>query len=441
MAFDSDYVQQMATRLATFQVQGAEAKAVRNQKAYQAQQKALGTLNSALQSFKSAVLGLRSGGKSMLVNSATFSQDGYASAKVATTAVPGSYQFFVKQLASSHQVALEGLSDADVPSSGTLTIGQGAASFSVDLSAIDSDGNGSNSLAELANAINKAADNTGVSATLVRSNGTVSLVLGSTRSGVDGTISLSGSLPAGAFDDALANPRELSVGRDAIVMLGGENGIELTSTSNTFENIVDGVSLTFSKAHQSGDSPLGMTIGQDQAGTKAQAQAFIDAFNALMSSFDSLTASGSKSDTRGPLAGDASVRSIESMLNQVVRTAFGGKSLTDFGILADRNGKLTIDAARFEKAVAADPTGFDKLFTDKDSLIDSLDKNLALYTNSVNGVLKNRRETLDAMLRRVDQQFETIDKQYELYYNRYLRQYSNLMQTMAEMNQTYGMFG
>ena len=121
--------------------------------------------------------------------------------------------------------------------------------------------------------------------------------------------------------------------KDAIVRLGGETGIELTSTSNTFDNIIDGVSLTFNKAHKSGDAPLTMEVGQDQKATKEKAQTFVSAFNALMTSFDSLTSSGSESGGRGPLAGDASVRAIETMLNQLVRTSFGGVSLNEFGIV------------------------------------------------------------------------------------------------------------
>ncbi len=421
----------MATQLAQYEIQGQLAKANRNEAAYKAQLSAVTSLDTALKGFKSAASGLKLAGNSMLVNSASFSQEGYASATVSTKAVAGSYDFFVQQLASKSQVALQGLQDGDL-GSGSLTIGQAGGSFTIELDSVTT-------LDELAAAINNASDNEGVKATLVRSNGQVNLVLTSEKTGTDQAISLSASGNT-AFEDAVAARQELSVAKDAIVRLGGESGIELTSSSNTFDNVVDGVSLTFNKAHKSGDTPLTMEIGQDQKATKEKAQAFVSAFNTLMSSFDSLTASGGESGGRGPLAGDASVRAIESMLNQVVRTSFGGVSLTEFGIVADRNGKLTIDNARFEKAVAANPEGFEKLFTDKGNLLDTLDKNLAVYTSSAGGLLANRKDTLNSQLRRVDQQFDAIQKQYDSYYARYLRQYTGLMQTMAAMEQTYGMF-
>ncbi|HEY0894473.1 MAG TPA: flagellar cap protein FliD N-terminal domain-containing protein, partial [Cellvibrio sp.] len=257
MAIDSDYVKQMATQLANYEVQSAVSKANRNQSNYKAQLTAVTSLESALKTFSTSVKGLKGVDKSVLTNTATFSSEGFASAKVGTTAVAGNYQFFVEQLASAHQVALEGLTDADVPTSGNLVIGQGAASFSIDLSNIDSDNSGGNSLAELAAAINAAADNTGVNATLVRSNGNVSLVLASEKTGTANAISLSTTgVAAGASDTAVGAPRELSGALDAKVRLGGESGMLLTNASNTFDNIIDGVSMSFTKAHASGEQPL-----------------------------------------------------------------------------------------------------------------------------------------------------------------------------------------
>lgn len=441
MAIDSDYVKQMATQLANYEVQAAVTKANRNQSSYKAQLTAVTSLETALKTFSTAVKGLKGMDKSVLTNTATFGSEGFATAKVGTTAVAGNYQFFVEQLASAHQVALEGLTDADIPTSGNLVIGQGAGSFSIDLSSIDSNSSGGNSLAELAAAINAASDNTGVNATLVRSNGNVSLVLASEKTGAANAITLSTTgVAAGAFDTATSAPRELSAAKDARVRLGGESGMLLTNASNTFDNIIDGVSMSFTKAHATGEQPLSVTIARDDKATKDKVQSFVTAINNLLGTFDSLTASGGENASRGVLAGDASIRSIEGMLNKVLRTEFGGTTLMEMGIVADRYGKLTIDATRFEKAIAANPEGLDKLFNAKDGLLDSLDKNTAVYTTGPNNLMKARKESLNTMMRRVEDQFDGIQKQYDSYYTRYLKQYTNMMQTMSAMEQTFGMF-
>ena len=445
---DSDYVKQMAQQLATYDVQSGLNKADRNKASYQSQLTAVTSLETALKTFSTAVKGLQGttgSNTSMLINSAKLSKDGYLTATVGKSAVAGRYDFFVEQLASSHQLSFSGLQSGDIDTQGTLTLSQNGKFFDIDLSKIDTDGDGSNSMDELAAAINKATDNTGVKATLVRSNGQVSLVLGAEKSGAENAISLSLSGTDGAnsaFENAIGNPQELSRAQDARVRLGGESGMLLTNASNTFDNIIDGVSVTFTQAQKSGEQPISMTISQDQGETKKKVQTFIDAFNALASQIDSLTASGDQSgNSRGALAGDSSVRAIENSLNQMLRTTFGGANLISFGISADRNGKLTLDSTRFERAIAADPEGLDKLFMGKGNLLDSTDKALSLYTSSVNGVLKNRKESLNSSLKRVNDDYDNLQKQYDTYYARYLKQYTSMMQTMQSMDQTSGMFG
>ena len=426
MAIDSNYAKQMSTQFATYEVQSSLDRLNRNESNYKAQRDALSSLRSSLTTFKSAVTKLNSSTTSMLTNSATFSQEGYATATVGTTAQAGSYDFFVERLASKQQVAVQGLEDGSL--SGTLKLN--GKDFALD---------GFTTLADVAKAINE--EDLGVQATLVRSKNQISLVVTSEKSGVENGFDLE------MLDNAAASATQLSAAQDAQIRLGGSydgadgnGGIVLTSSSNTFDNVIDGVSLTVSKTHKAGDAALTLDVAQDKAGTKAKAQTFIDAFNTLMGSFDSLTASGGESAKRGTLAGDSSIRSIESRLNGLLRTDFGGTRLINFGISADRSGKLTIDTARFEAAVANDPEGFEALFTGKDNLLDSIDKTVASYTSSTNGMLKNRMDTLDMSLRRIDEQFENLQQQYDTHYSRYLKQFTTMMQTMQSMEQTSGMF-
>ncbi|MCQ4263222.1 flagellar hook protein FliD [Stutzerimonas stutzeri] len=422
MAIDSDYVKQMSTQLATYEVQSSLDRLNRNESNYKTQRDALSKLRTSLTTFKSAASGLKTGSATMLVNSATVSQEGYVTANVGTKAQAGSYQFYVEQLASKQQIAVQGLVDGNL--GGTLTLKGQAFELG-----------GYATLDEAAKAINATAD-LGVQATLVRSNGEVSLVLTSAESGTANAF-------AHSLTGSAATTTTLSTAADARIRMGGsfgDGGIELTSSSNTFDNVIDGVSLSVNKVHTATDSALTLIVDQDKSATKGKAQSFVDAFNALMTSFDSLTASGSDSSARGALAGDSSVRAIESRLNALLRTDFGGNSLINFGISADRNGKLTIDNARFEAAVAKNPEGFEALFTGKDNLLDSIDKTVASYTSNTNGMLKNRMDTLDLNLRRIDEQFENLQQQYDTYYSRYLKQYTSMMQTMQNMEQTFGMF-
>lgn len=443
MNFDSDYARNMATQLAQYDVQAPLARLDRNDASYRGQLDAVNKLDSALRTFRTAVRDLKGvGSSSMLVNKAAMSQEGIATASVNTSAVPGNYQFVVEQLASQHQLALKGMQPIDVTdaaTAGDFKIEIGTEQFVINLSSADADADGQVSPAELSAAINQAADNVGVSATLVRSGEEVSLVLTSDESGEANALALSSTNPV--LQTSIDARMELAAGLDARIRLGGATGLELASPSNTFDNLIDGVSLTFNRVHAADEAPLSIAVGQDGEATKGKAKTFVDALNTLMGAFDSLTASGGETAKRGPLAGDSSIRSIESMLNRELRNEFGGVRLMDFGISSDRNGLLKLDTAKLEKAVAANPEGFDQLFTGEDNLLATLESNLNLYTNSTNGIMKNRKESLNLMLRRNDDQMAAIEQQYDRSYSRYLTQFTSMMQMMQSMEQTQGMFG
>src|SRR5690606_9719021 len=135
--------------------------------------------------------------------------------------------------------------------------------------------------------------------------------------------------------------------QDVKLYLGTDetNGLELTSNSNTFDNIIEGVTLTFNQVHKEGDAPLAVDIAQDNEATKAKVQEFVDAYNALMGEIRKLTASGSEDSKRGALAGDGTVRSIKSMIDNIIRkgvTVDGQQiSLVSLGISSTCEGNLT----------------------------------------------------------------------------------------------------
>ena len=441
MNIDTTYVQNQAKILAEYEVQRELKQAQRNESKYKAQLAAVSTLDTALKALGSAVKGLKGTDKSMLINAAAFSKEGMASATLGPSAKEGSYQFFVQQLASRHQVALSGLGD-DAASSGNFYIKQDGVEFAIDLSTGDSNGDGKLSQEELSAAINAHPDNKGVKATLVRSGGEVTLVLTAENSGEKNRIELRTDATGSTLETSLGSQQELAKGQDAIVYLGADaSGMKLQQSSNTFKDMIDGVSLTFNKVHQSGDEPLTVNISRDQSATNAKLNEFISAINALFGTFDTLTAAGVEGGKRGPLAGDSGIRAVESMINTVLRTPFNGITLMEFGILADSKGNLKVDTKSFEKMLDANPDAFEALFSGQGNLIDSLDKSLATYTSGTTGAMKARKDNLNSMLQRIEVKYDELENKYQNHYQRYLKQYTQLAQVMASMEQTFSMFG
>jgi flagellar hook-associated protein 2 len=445
--FDSNYAYNMATQLAGFDTQTSYSRLDRNKKDYQAQQTALNTLSSALSTFQSKLSSLKGTGSatSMVQSKATLSSADYATATVGGKAQAGSYQFFVKQLASKDQVALQ-----SPPASGMLSIGQSAMSFSVDLADVVYQTDGSLDLSKLAADINAKAKSNGlgISATLVRSGSVTNLVLTSEETGEAQKISLSLDNKTEAETATELGVKQLSSAQDAIVYLGADeaNGIELKNASNTFTNIIDDVSLTFTKAHTAGDAPLTVDIAQDPGATKAKVQEFVDAYNSLMSTIKSLTASGSEEAGRGALAADGMTRGIKSMVDNLIRKDFGGESLVSLGITGKRDGSLELNGERFDKMLASKPEALDAIFKGDgatkgllDSLLDTK-SGLAVYTSSVNGILKSRKDSISDSMKRADIEYERVDTQYENLYQRYLKQYTSMMQIMSTLEQTSSLY-
>ncbi|WP_112480137.1 flagellar filament capping protein FliD [Vibrio variabilis] len=440
----------MATQLATYDVQSFQMRYQLQSKGYQTKIDALSAIETALKDFEKKLGEMSGSDDSVLKNSATLSQEGYLTASADSTAIAGTYQFFVKQLASAHQFAAgmpkDLSSDTAIPASGEMTLNLDGESFTLDLSTLDSDGDGTTTIQELTKAINSDENNPGINASLVRSNGETHFVLSSSKTGEANEVSVStNNIPAGsewfgqAFDPA--NTTLLSSAKDAIIEMGGEGGLEVRSATNTFENMIDGLSVTATKVHQSGETGTTLTVGVDKAATKEEVNNFISAYNALIDTIDKYTSSGGEDQQRGVLAGDATVRSIESQISNVLREDFDGIRLTDLGITTSRDGKLELDDDKFTAFYEANPDKLNQLFSGDDQMISRLESTVEPYLKSSNGVFSNRKDSLEGSIERNDLKLEALERKYQMAYDRYLKQFTQMNTIMNQMNSTMGLFG
>ncbi|MCF4175517.1 flagellar filament capping protein FliD [Vibrio mediterranei] len=437
----------MATNLATYDVQPFQQRYQMQADKYQAQITALGKVESALREFRTAVTNMNSSSSNIIKNTATVSQEGFLSATANASAMAGSYQVFVEQVATAHQLSTGMPADLDanteIPTTGTLDLTVDGKTLSLDLSTVDTDGDGKATMADLVSAINNDPDNPGVNATLVRSNGQTHFMLSSTETGVANTVNVSASgTGASWFEDAFTNTSNISTPQDAVIWLGAEgSGLKLTNSSNTFTGVIDGVDLTVSKAQVSGEQPLTLTIGADDEATKEQVNAFIDAYNTLMSTMDEYTGIGGEDKARGVLASDPTLRSIESQLTSIIRGEYNGMRLSEVGIEIDRSGKMTLDTTKFEEAQKNNSAALEAMFNGDGNLLDSIDTMVDPFLKSTTGLFKTRKDSLQQNISRIDDKQATLERKYDMAYSRYLKQFTQMNTLMTQMNQTMSMFG
>jgi flagellar hook-associated protein 2 len=412
---------------------------------------ALTTLKAALKTYQASLAAL-STQKSMISQAATFSATGYGTASATSTASAGTYSFFVDTIATGSQVSFGGLTDTPA-SGGTLVVNLGGGdSFNVDLGTADKDSDGTLTPKELAAAINAEPLNASrVSASILTVNGQTQMVLTSRVTGATSQITLAsdGLDPIDPALDAMlaANVTDMVLGQDAVVYLGNKaTGTMMTQASNTF-NVIDQVTMTFTKAQDAADAPLTLTVGTDSSATTANVQGFVDAYNKLKSVLDGITSVGDpkKGVPAAVLANDGPLSVLRMRMLDILRTSVPGvtQTLAGYGITSGRDGLLTLNAGKLASGLALSPTGLDALIGTtgvSTSMAGKLDKVMSSWSHSITGQLTTRQAVATKMQMTLEKRQTQLDDQFNSAYKRYLAQFTQLQTLQSQMDSNVNMF-
>ncbi|WP_226944577.1 flagellar filament capping protein FliD [Pseudomonas sp. FME51] len=422
---------------------------------------ALGQFRSALSTFQTA-LGKLNDASLFEKRSATSSAADTVSITADSKAIAGNYNVQVFNLAQTSKVALAGFENAsDAIGSGTLTINIGDESLDIDVTDA--------SLTDIRDAINAAGKDQGLSATIVNDpsgKGGARLVLSSDKSGTGNDISVAVSADAtgdlgrltfqptsGADEDFQPTPvdadnpraaRVISYSRDANLAI---DGINLSSASNTVEDAIEGVTLTL-KAAQTEDAltnaeTINLRVAEDKAGVRTSITEFVDAYNKMLESINSLTSVVSVGGDDGePLAaalvGDSSVRSFMSAMRSELGSVAGGdgiRILADIGITTQRDGTLGVDNTKLNKALDNNFEQVNGFFTGDQGLTARLESKVKPYTES-GGILENRTTALQNTLSSVDDQRETLATRLTKLESRLFAQFNAMDMLISQMSST-----
>lgn len=391
--------------------------------------KAFDGLKSNLSSFYDSLKDSLKAESSLFANSATVSDESALNITASGTAASGEYDIFVEQLAQAHQVALSFDPAKTLTTDGELSIDLGGSAFSIDFASLGADA----SLSDVAKAINSHVDNTGVKAALVRSGNETFLTLTSKESGAANQITVNftpgADVNGSDISNAINTKQDLTLGQDAIVKLGANSALTITSASNTLDNVIDGVTLNLTKAQTTGDQPVHISVNQDQDASKENIQKFVDKFNSLT---NSITGNDS-------LKRDSMASGLARSLRNDFQGTFEGKTLYSVGIEFDRSGNLKIDSKRLEAAMASDPEKLTAMLSGPDGLLSKLETRVEPYTKSY-GLMTDKKDTLQSSLDIVIRQQKDHEVSMEQVYQRYLSQFTQMQQTIAKLESTMGQF-
>lgn len=357
----------------------------------------------------------------------TQSEEGFAKIEASGNVATGEYRINVAQLASAHQVTLDFASETDpLPTSGVITLGSGGDEFNVDLSTLPA----GSTLSDLRSAINSHPDNTGVQASIIRSDGNIKLMLGSEETGAANTLTLTtdGDPALTDIQAAINNKTEISQARDAIIYMGENNALKLTSSSNTFDNIVDGLKIDVNKVHSDPTESLIFEVGKDSEATEETLNDIVEKYNAVMLAID-----GSRNNG---LTGDSTTR----ILSNQIRREVSEFNIGQMGLEFNRSGRLSIDSSKLSEFLDANPDGLTQQLGGENGLIKSLSERLDTFVKGKDSMLTSAKASLETNLDNLKDRMSRYDLRMEQQLNRYINQFSAMQSTILQMQQTSGIF-
>lgn len=300
-----------------------------------AQISGIGSLKSVLANFQTAIKNLgNTQTPQFLGYNATSADAKVLTAVASNTAVNGTYVVKVTNLATSSKVATAAFAGgaSSAIASGTLNITQNGVSSSVTIPA-------GATLQSVRDAINTQQGANGFSANIVTDSFGSRLVLGSTVTGAGSDITLSGiaGLEINAGQQMGATPTATSagaIGEFAVDAKFTVDGLALTSKSNKVDAAISGLTLNLVAG---GDVTTTVTVGPNSDGLKKSIQAFVDAYNQVVTSVNALTKPSLDDDGKPTIAaaltGDPLARGILASIRQPLVTTGAGDKLT---VLSDR---------------------------------------------------------------------------------------------------------
>jgi flagellar hook-associated protein 2 len=161
-----------------------------------------------------------------------------------------------------------------------------------------------------------------------------------------------GSLDFGSFQTTVVGRlRQLQDGTDARIKL---NGIEITRSTNTIDDAIDGITLTLQKAEPG--TTVSMNVSQNTGAIRTLIQNFVDAYNDFVSYVNEQFDYDTEQQQGGTLLGDTTLITVHSRIRSILIDEVSGLSgdltaLVQIGISSDSDGILSIDESTLNDAL------------------------------------------------------------------------------------------
>jgi len=400
-------------------------------------QSLFGDLGGLLDKLKTAASKVRLTG-GFLDYKVALDDDTHLGASIGSGAQAGTWEVQVSALAKAKVVASNGRADKDTTTfSGTFFLSVGNTTRDI---VLDGD-----NLEQAAAKINAAGMDVQAQVldTGATGPGRYKLVVNSTKTGQANAFTIT---PDDGDQNFAALMAELNNGANQVTPASDAqftvNGVAMSRATNSFSDAIPGVTLDLKGVH-TGSEKTRVTVTADATKTADKIKAFVDAYNAVVDFVETQNELDEDGKAKNPLFGDTTLRGMRSSLRTIVggSVASGNAAfamLVQVGISSDRDGKLTLDRAKLEEAIANDEDGVAALFSDATHGIAArVYEQIDTYTGSIDGLFKARKEGYDRLIKDLDRRIDTAETRLEAYEKQLVDRFA-AMETLVGRLQSQG---
>ncbi|NWA71732.1 flagellar filament capping protein FliD [Serratia proteamaculans] len=420
------------------------------QTSYNAQLTAYGTLKGSLEKFDNLSKELA---KPTFFNNTTASKHDQFAITTTDKAVAGNYNVEVLKLAQpqtlttqapvsdqTEKLGTPGSSDRSI----SITAGNPPKNVNIPLN------DDQTSLVEMRDAINNAK--AGVNASIMRvGDNDYQLALSSTTTGEKSTVSVQvnndDKLGKILNYDSATNTgamKQTVAGQDAEIKV---NGTPIKRSTNSIADALQGVTIDL-KTTTKKDEPQNLVISTDKTGTADKIKEWVDNYNSLLDTFNSLTkytpvkTGEAQNAKNGALLGDNTLRGIQSSIKSALSAAQDNpelKGLGNLGITTNtKTNKLEIDSTKLNKAIEEKPDQVANFFAGngKDTgMATEIHNEIQSYIKA-GGIIENSTKSINTSLDRLNSKITTVTASIQNTIDRYKQQFVQLDTMMSKLGST-----
>ena len=224
------------------------------------------------------------------------------------------------------------------------------------------------------------------------------------------------------------------------------NGLDITRSSNSVDNLLSGVKITLKEI-----GTTEVSVKQDRDKIEEKITNFVDKYNSAVFQLSEDTKSSEKLEDRGVFSNDNTIKSMNTTIKNIISTVGGSAGkLEDFGIELDKDGRLSLDTEVLNEKLDNDPdsvhaffiggtfTKEDSYTTDENGLTTMSQKGFTIevtgaFTELENSFAKYSKGStiLDKYEESLETRLESLDKQKESAVERLNNSYAIMQKRFA----------